>query len=121
MVLGAAWLASFLFPPERLDSLPPLCLWKTLSGVPCPFCGLTHSVVALSHGQFRAAFELNPFGPVVYLSGIVLLAITAFILLRGGPPSVGQRLGRALRIVAITVPVLWALWWLAATAGILPR
>jgi hypothetical protein len=47
--------------------LPPTCMSKTMFGISCPGCGLTRSFVAIAHGNFESALELNPFGPVFFL------------------------------------------------------
>src|SRR5688500_14697882 len=44
--------------------LPPLCSWKSLTGVDCPGCGLTRSFIALAHGQWRESLRFNPAGPI---------------------------------------------------------
>ncbi len=41
-------------------SIVPSCIFKGISGIPCPTCGSTRSVVYLSQGDFAAAFAMNP-------------------------------------------------------------
>jgi len=41
-------------------SLAPSCVFRALTGIPCPTCGATHAVVYLSHGEVSAAFMMNP-------------------------------------------------------------
>ncbi|GGN82675.1 hypothetical protein GCM10010112_60310 [Actinoplanes lobatus] len=36
------------------------CLLRTLTGVPCPGCGMTTAAVALVRGQVETAFQANP-------------------------------------------------------------
>ena len=36
------------------------CLWRTLSGVPCPGCGYTRALWSAAMLRFRDAFALNP-------------------------------------------------------------
>jgi len=55
-------LAARFLPWERI---PSLCVFYHASGLPCPSCGITRSVVALTHCQFRRAMEMNALGLVV--------------------------------------------------------
>jgi len=41
-------------------SFAPSCVFKGLTGVPCPTCGATRSVVHLASGEFFASFGMNP-------------------------------------------------------------
>ena len=50
-----------------------VCPFKFLTGFPCPGCGLTHSFVYISHGEFIEAFREHLFGPVLYLILIFVL------------------------------------------------
>jgi hypothetical protein len=42
-----------------------VCLIKQLTNIPCPSCGSTRSVISLSKGDFKDAFEINPIGYIV--------------------------------------------------------
>jgi len=42
------------------DTIPP-CMFRQITGIPCPTCGATHSGYYLSHFQFIQAFLANPF------------------------------------------------------------
>src|SRR6476661_2197788 len=64
----------------------PGCLLRAVTGIPCPFCGLTHSMMALGQGNLAAAVAQNP---------LVLLVLGVRIVLRGG------------RIRWPATPVLW--------------
>jgi hypothetical protein len=52
------------------------CPLRTLTGVPCPFCGMTTATVAITHGRWGAAASANP---LAYLAA-ALLACTAPVL-----------------------------------------
>jgi hypothetical protein len=45
-----------------------------VQGHHCALCGMTHSFVACSRGDFRAALVANPMGPLTYV--LFLLATT---------------------------------------------
>lgn len=51
----------------------PACPLRSLTGVPCPFCGMTRGVTDMLHGDVVHALALNP--------GSVLLVVAAVLLL----------------------------------------
>lgn len=51
------------------------CPLRTVTGVPCPLCGMTTSVEAVVRLDFRAAFEANPAGIALVLLALVLLVV----------------------------------------------
>ncbi len=61
--------------------MPP-CPLRTLTGVPCPFCGMTRGAVALVHGDVVASLALNP---GVVLVALVVIAALGAVVVVGGP------------------------------------
>jgi hypothetical protein len=70
---GAAMLALASVRPLLPLEVGPLCPLRTLTGIPCPFCGMTRGVTALVHGHLSAAFGFNPGAFLVVAAAIVLL------------------------------------------------
>lgn len=50
------------------------CPLRTLTGVPCPSCGMTTAVEAAVSGHLRASLAANPFGVVAIIVALVILA-----------------------------------------------
>ena len=72
------FLISLLAPPFE-QSRFTICLFKNLTGMPCPSCGMTRAFLFLGHGQISKANALNPLAlPVAML----LLAQGARLFLR---------------------------------------
>jgi hypothetical protein len=59
----AGAIAAALVPQRVLRATPTVCLFRRLTGRPCPSCGLTRSWNAATRLQVRESFELHPFGP----------------------------------------------------------
>ena len=57
--VGAAAML-FFFDPATTPHYPA-CPLHSLTGLDCPTCGGLRAAHLLLHGQFRAAFALNPF------------------------------------------------------------
>ena len=66
---------------------PPVCLFRLVTGQPCPTCGTTRLVLAAAHGHWRQAAGHNPL---------------MFALLWCGVGWLVLRIGFARRVVVIT-------------------
>jgi len=101
--------------PER-DPGPVLCLFRRVTGVPCPACGLTRAASLAAHGRFVDAFALHPALP--------FLALEAGLawLVWGARLRTGRRLlaGWEMPIVVATALGLVALWLGRVILGSLP-
>ncbi len=47
------------------DTTPDLCLFKIVTGLPCPSCGSTRSVLSLINGNLMDAVKINPLGLII--------------------------------------------------------
>lgn len=56
------------------------CAFYEATGISCPTCGMTRSVVMSLHGEWARAWHMSPGGPVL----VVALAITALVALVWG-------------------------------------
>lgn len=59
MIIG-----SFFVPVEGFGF--EVCYIKGMTGIQCPGCGLTRSISGITHLEFQSAFNMHPFGFVIY-------------------------------------------------------
>jgi hypothetical protein len=78
VAIAAAWPILPVHPPVA-------CPLRSLTGVPCPFCGMTRAVVAAVHGNILGSLAFNPGGIVVLLFAVVAIFRPA-LLTRLRPP-----------------------------------
>lgn len=57
------------------------CIFKSCTGIECPACGITRSVMATFSGHITDAFNLHPAGPVILLLLIIISAYLSLVLL----------------------------------------
>jgi hypothetical protein len=55
------------------------CAFRSATGLPCPTCGITRSVVMSLHGEFVRAWSMAPVGPVAVL-GLLAFALAMLAL-----------------------------------------
>ncbi|MDP1846180.1 MAG: DUF2752 domain-containing protein [Solirubrobacteraceae bacterium] len=64
------------------------CVFAAATGVPCPFCGMTHGVAALGAGDLAGAVAANPLAPLaVALAAAVAVALLLRRRLAVAPPA----------------------------------
>jgi hypothetical protein len=86
-----------------LDLLPA-CAFRGLTGIPCPACGSTRSLVHLAHGDILSAALMNPCLVLLMLAAFAWFAAdAAVLLLRLRTPSLRFTPfeGTMLRILAV--------------------
>jgi hypothetical protein len=72
-IIGGAMLGvAALRPLVPFEFVPP-CPLRTITGIPCPMCGMTRGVTALVHGNLAHAFSLNPGSFLVVALALLLL------------------------------------------------
>jgi hypothetical protein len=72
-LLGGAMLAAAAVRPLiPVETVPP-CPLRTVTGIPCPMCGMTRGVTAIVHGDFAHALLMNPASYLAVALAIVLL------------------------------------------------
>ena len=93
------------------------CWFARAFDFPCPTCGLTRSVLHTLHGEFGAAWQLNPAG-LFLVCGLVLLGLALIFLSfhrRRHTPAASGAVHRRIRIYTkayahLLVAVLFAHW-----------
>jgi hypothetical protein len=103
LLVGAALLP--LAPPSRFPGLPT-CVFKSATGLPCPFCGGTRATQALLRGDLARALYLN----VAALPAVITFVAAALVL--GWEAMRGRAVGdwdAQLRRLRSLLPVLAAL------------
>jgi len=110
---GAVAVAAVLLAPlaTRTAALLPGCLFRDLTGLPCPTCGTAHAALALARLDLPHAIAFNPLatvGALVFLLGGAAAAVAS---LAGRPLAEPRLSGPATRSAALlAVAANWA--WL---------
>lgn len=98
--------------------LPKLCLFRNITGIPCPGCGMTRSLIATGHLHFEDAVVFHPLGPPVLLLLIVYSMMSILRLLKRGTVDLDHK--QIPGIVPILLALSFATVWLARLLGFLP-
>jgi len=99
LAAAAVWLL-------RLDRIPlTLCVFKGLTGLPCPTCGSTRVLGRLFALDFAGALAMNPFTTLgaVLVAGWAVADLALLLRRRALDLDVPKRLGFALRVGALVL------------------
>jgi hypothetical protein len=81
-----------------------LCLFREVTGLPCPFCGGTTAAVSLGHGDFKGALAASPLAVGLLATWPLLDAVR--------PPAWWRQSRRNRWLVISTVLVASEIWQL---------
>ena len=107
-VIAALALANLHLPGRPAT----LCPFRTLTGLPCPFCGGTTAAVKVGHLDVLGGLRANP---VVVLGAVVVAALPAVISFRSSRPvarwaALSPRTIRMAIAVAVVFSEVWQLF-----------
>lgn len=109
--------ASFVLPADRPLGNVDLCPLHAMTGIPCPGCGMTRSVVGLSHGHFEQALRYHPLGLIVY----ALLIVALFLpLLPGNARTRLWGCASNTRVTICAITLAGTVWGFRLWAGTAP-
>ncbi len=77
---GYAWIAFQVFATHAHVEGLTLCLFKNVTGFPCPSCGVTRSLLMFISADFQKGFLLNPLGLIV---GVAMLIVPLWMIMDG--------------------------------------
>jgi len=97
MALGS----TVLLLSDYFDRPIQLCLFKNLTGVPCPTCGLTRGSLSLLKGRLVQAWLFNPL-----LFTILVLLFAAVVIRLAFGRAVQIHLTRTEQIIALVLAVI---------------
>lgn len=93
-------------------ALPDICMFRAYTGLPCPGCGLTRSLIAAAHGKIRRSFSLHRLGFITLLYVLFQFALNlGYITI----PKSRAPLSRYLKFLnrgIIVLAVLFVLNWI---------
>jgi hypothetical protein len=107
-ILGYSWLAYNFSHVNYENSTITPCLIKNITGIPCPSCGITRSLMLISKGQFLDSLMLNPLG---YLLGFMAIIFPIWVIVDLFRKRVGfykffQKIEVLLRKKYVAIPAI---------------
>lgn len=83
LAAGAAALVAMTgaaFAAEELARGPTVCVFRAVTGISCPGCGLTRAFAWLGRGELGRAFALHPFAPLLAVEAALAWGLWGTVL-----------------------------------------
>ena len=96
--------------------LPP-CAFRSLTGIPCPSCGMTTSFALLMHGDLKNSLRANAVGTLLALFGLAIIPWSLASLWYKRPLGIVSFERAILWIVVIFVVLLLSHWSVVVGLG----
>lgn len=117
--VAAVLLAALQFVPVRADGsiggVGDICPFRHLTGLPCPLCGMTRSLLCFFQGDWHASLLWHPLGPLLGIG--VVSGFCAWIISGSRLKTLAAKLPRFCGILVI---LLFAGCWALRLAGVFP-
>jgi Protein of unknown function (DUF2752) len=89
--------------PAAAGARYPTCVFRQMTGLWCPGCGLTRGTYELLHGHVGSALSFNVFTPLAIL--VVVAAWVTWLRISWGRPQIHLP-KQAVRWMAVLLPIL---------------
>ncbi len=90
--------------------LMPSCVFRAFTGIPCPTCGATRSLVHLANGNLSASFGMNPAIALLMFAALLMFVYDVATLFSGSRISLSLTPREATLMRVGVVVVLLANW-----------
>lgn len=118
IVIGAVLIPAPSPNASTVLGLPKLCIFRNITGIACPGCGMTRSLIASAHLHFTDAIAFHPLGPPVL---VLLITYCASRLVFKVNNKRDATLGhRWVRVVPLILSGCFIVVWVARLLGVLP-
>ena len=75
VVIWLAGMAIYTALSRSVEHAPPLCVFRNITGLPCPTCGTMRATLAAARGDILAGVLYNPFVVTAMAIGLALCAV----------------------------------------------
>lgn len=107
-LLGAIILASIYL--DCTAQKISFCLFHSITGLPCPSCGMTRAFIAIGNGDLISAISFNPASILVYITTCVGLVL-ALLQVATGKKYIGRLWTKVKRkVFPIALAVMTVAW-----------
>lgn len=69
---GYVWLIFQLYAEQKNSGIGQVCIFKSITNLPCPSCGATRSILEIIQGKFLTALYINPLGFLLLATLLIL-------------------------------------------------